>query len=69
MGRPPLSEKLNMKKGLWTEEEDAKILAYVSKHGTGNWTDVPRRAGLRVILFIHLFSSIWVVLILKDEAN
>ncbi|GMJ14040.1 hypothetical protein HRI_005073200 [Hibiscus trionum] len=47
MVRPPCCDKLNVKKGLWTEEEDAKILAYVSKHGTGNWTDVPKKAGLR----------------------
>ncbi|XVF09181.1 hypothetical protein REPUB_Repub07fG0069600 [Reevesia pubescens] len=47
MGRPPCCDKLNVKKGLWTEEEDAKILAYVSKHGTGNWTAVPKKAGLR----------------------
>nr|DAD34749.1 TPA_asm: hypothetical protein HUJ06_005389 [Nelumbo nucifera] len=35
MGRPPCCDKSNVKRGLWTEEEDAKILAYVSKHGTG----------------------------------
>ncbi|XWS48091.1 hypothetical protein CRYUN_Cryun13aG0043100 [Craigia yunnanensis] len=47
MVRPPCCDKLNVRKGLWTEEEDAKILAYVSKHGTGNWTAVPKIAGLR----------------------
>lgn len=45
MVRPPCCDKMNVKKGLWTEEEDAKILAYVSKHGTGNWTAVPKKAG------------------------
>ncbi|XWS51057.1 hypothetical protein CRYUN_Cryun12cG0143400 [Craigia yunnanensis] len=47
MVRPPCCDKLNVKRGVWTEEEVAKILAYVSKHGTGNWTDVPKKAGLR----------------------
>ncbi|XP_022755376.1 transcription factor MYB35-like [Durio zibethinus] len=47
MVRPPCCDKLNVKKGLWTEEEDAKILAHVSKHGTGNWTAVPKKAGFR----------------------
>lgn len=47
MVRPPCCDKLNVKKGPWTAEEDAKILAYVSKHGTGNWTSVPKKAGLR----------------------
>ncbi|XP_077210171.1 transcription factor MYB35-like [Tasmannia lanceolata] len=47
MGRPPCCDKSNVNKGLWTAEEDAKILAYVSTHGTGNWTSVPKRAGLK----------------------
>ncbi|XP_044480221.1 transcription factor MYB35-like [Mangifera indica] len=46
MGRPPCCDKSNVKRGLWTEEEDAKILAYVASHGTGNWTSVPKKAGL-----------------------
>ncbi|XP_057740890.1 transcription factor MYB35 [Arachis stenosperma] len=46
MGRPPCCDKTNVKRGLWTPEEDAKILAYVSNHGIGNWTLVPKKAGL-----------------------
>ncbi|VFQ73565.1 unnamed protein product [Cuscuta campestris] len=46
MGRPPCCDKANVKKGSWTPEEDAKILAYVASHGTGNWTLVPQKAGL-----------------------
>ncbi|GAB4827783.1 hypothetical protein Ancab_034669 [Ancistrocladus abbreviatus] len=46
MGRPPCCDKANVKRGLWTAEEDAKILAYVSNHGIGNWTLVPKKAGL-----------------------
>ncbi|KAF7806141.1 transcription factor MYB35-like [Senna tora] len=45
MVRPPCCEKL--KRGVWTEEEDAKILAFVSKHGSGNWTSLPKKAGLK----------------------
>ncbi|CAD6210780.1 unnamed protein product [Miscanthus lutarioriparius] len=45
MGRPPCCDKANViKKGPWTPEEDAKLLAYTSTHGTGNWTNVPQRA-------------------------
>ncbi|GAB4832183.1 hypothetical protein Ancab_006200 [Ancistrocladus abbreviatus] len=46
MGRPPCCDKANVKRGLWTAEEDAKILACVSNHGIGNWTLVPKKAGL-----------------------
>ncbi|CAN6221154.1 unnamed protein product [Urochloa humidicola] len=47
MGRPPCCDKANVKKGPWTPEENAKLLAYTSTHGTGNWTNVPQRAGLK----------------------
>ncbi|XP_061373525.1 transcription factor MYB35-like [Gastrolobium bilobum] len=40
-------EKISVKRGVWTAEEDAKILAFVSKHGSGNWTSVPKKAGLK----------------------
>ncbi|KAK4782966.1 hypothetical protein SAY86_007340 [Trapa natans] len=46
MGRPRCCHKTNVKRGLWTAEKDSKILAYVSAHGTGNWTLVPKKAGL-----------------------
>ncbi|GAY46386.1 hypothetical protein CUMW_096630 [Citrus unshiu] len=46
MGRPPCCDKSNVKRGLWTPEEDAKLLAHVANHGTGNWTLVPKKAGL-----------------------
>jgi len=45
MVRPPCCGKFNVKRGLWTADEDAKILAHVAKHGTGNWTAVPKKAG------------------------
>uniref|UniRef100_A0A0D9VSZ1 Myb-like domain-containing protein n=1 Tax=Leersia perrieri TaxID=77586 RepID=A0A0D9VSZ1_9ORYZ len=48
MGRPPCCDKANVKKGPWTAEEDAKLLAYTSTHGTGNWTSVPQRAGREI---------------------
>ncbi|GFP79291.1 transcription factor myb32 [Phtheirospermum japonicum] len=46
MGRPPCCDKANVKRGPWTPEEDAKILAHVASHGIGNWTLVPQKAGL-----------------------
>jgi hypothetical protein len=51
MGRPPCHDKADVKKGPWTPEEDAKLLAFTSTHGTGNWTTVPQRAGHGVVTF------------------
>lgn len=45
MVRAACCEKLHLKRGLWTEEEDAKILAHGSKHGNSNWTAFPKKAG------------------------
>ncbi|KAM0859581.1 hypothetical protein ACQ4PT_047099 [Festuca glaucescens] len=47
MGRRPCCDKANVKKGPWTPEEDAKLLAHTSNHGTSNWASVPQRAGLK----------------------
>ncbi|CAA7395338.1 unnamed protein product [Spirodela intermedia] len=47
MGRPPCCDKSNVRRGLWTAEEDKKIVAYVSTHGAGNWASVPKKAGLK----------------------
>ncbi|XP_027915197.1 transcription factor MYB106-like [Vigna unguiculata] len=47
MGRVPCCEKVGLKKGPWTPEEDKKLLDYVRKHGHGNWRSVPAIAGLQ----------------------
>ncbi|ESW25556.1 hypothetical protein PHAVU_003G046000 [Phaseolus vulgaris] len=46
MGRKGCCEKLGLKKGRWTPEEDKKLLDYVGKHGHRNWRLVPAKAGL-----------------------
>lgn len=58
MVRPPCCGKFNVKRGLWTADEDAKILAHVAKHGTGNWTAVPKKAGW----FIYIVVVIWIII-------
>ena len=45
MGRSPCCDKVNLKKGPWTVEEDQKLLAYVEKHGHGSWRALPAKAG------------------------
>uniref|UniRef100_A0A7N0V2M3 Uncharacterized protein n=1 Tax=Kalanchoe fedtschenkoi TaxID=63787 RepID=A0A7N0V2M3_KALFE len=47
MAQSTCCEKMSVKRGVWSPEEDAKMMAYVSKYGTGNWTAVPKKAGLR----------------------
>lgn len=45
MVRSPCCDKLNVRKGGWTEEKDSTTFAYLSKNGTANWSSVPRKTG------------------------
>ncbi|KAM0877412.1 hypothetical protein ACQ4PT_035541 [Festuca glaucescens] len=46
MGRPPCCDKVGVKKGPWTPEEDIILVSYIQEHGPGNWRSVPVSTGL-----------------------
>ncbi|KAL5214297.1 hypothetical protein ABZP36_003449 [Zizania latifolia] len=46
MGRAPCCEKMGLKKGPWTTEEDKVLVAHIQRHGHGNWRALPKQAGL-----------------------
>lgn len=46
MGRPPCCDKIGIKKGPWTPEEDIILVSYIQEHGPGNWRAVPTNTGL-----------------------
>nr|QIG55707.1 MYB transcription factor [Paeonia suffruticosa] len=46
MGRPPCCDKVGIKKGPWTPEEDIMLVSYIQEHGPGNWRSVPTNTGL-----------------------
>ncbi|GLT36176.1 hypothetical protein SLA2020_105700 [Shorea laevis] len=46
MGRPPCCDKVGIKKGPWTPEEDILLVSYIQEHGPGNWRTVPTNTGL-----------------------
>ncbi|XP_052195004.1 transcription factor MYB16 [Diospyros lotus] len=47
MGRTPCCDKVGLKRGPWTPEEDKKLLAYIELHGHGSWRALPAKAGLQ----------------------
>ncbi|XP_061366319.1 transcription factor MYB106-like [Gastrolobium bilobum] len=47
MCRTPRCEKVGLKKGPWTLEEDKKLMAYVQEHGHGNWRSLATKADLQ----------------------
>ncbi|KAG7566717.1 Homeobox-like domain superfamily [Arabidopsis suecica] len=47
MGRKPCCEKVGMKKGRWTAEEDQILSDYIKSNGEGSWRSLPKNAGLK----------------------
>ncbi|KAJ7980332.1 MYB transcription factor [Quillaja saponaria] len=46
MGRAPCCEKVGLKKGRWTAEEDRILTQYIEANGEGSWRSLPKKAGL-----------------------
>ncbi|KQJ91191.1 protein ODORANT1 [Brachypodium distachyon] len=49
MGRQPCCDKLGVKRGPWTAEEDKKLMGFILRSGAGGrccWRAVPKMAGL-----------------------
>ncbi|XP_076894056.1 transcription factor MYB123-like [Bidens hawaiensis] len=46
MGRAPCCEKIGLRRGRWTAEEDAILSNYIHVHGEGSWRSLPKNAGL-----------------------
>lgn len=46
MGRTPCCDKMGLKKGPWTSEEDEVLVSYIKKNGGhGSWRSLPKLAG------------------------
>nr|QNC43977.1 R2R3 MYB transcription factor [Freesia hybrid cultivar] len=46
MGRAPCCDKIGLKKGRWTAEEDETLMKYIAANGEGSWRSLPKNAGL-----------------------
>ncbi|KAF6165363.1 hypothetical protein GIB67_018807 [Kingdonia uniflora] len=46
MGRQPCCEKIGLKRGPWTLEEDHKLMFFILNNGIHCWRTVPKLAGL-----------------------
>ncbi|KAK1265637.1 Transcription factor MYB86 [Acorus gramineus] len=47
MGHHSCCNKQKVRRGLWSPEEDEKLIQYISTYGHGCWSSVPRLAGLQ----------------------
>lgn len=65
MVRAPCCEKMGLKKGPWSPEEDQILVSYITQHGHANWRALPKLAGN---FFIYFFAKIFVFFfLLFDE--
>ncbi|KAK1379806.1 Myb-related transcription factor [Heracleum sosnowskyi] len=46
MVRAPCCDKMGLKKGPWTPEEDQILISHVQQNGHANWRALPKQAGL-----------------------
>uniref|UniRef100_A0A5B7CA40 Uncharacterized protein n=1 Tax=Davidia involucrata TaxID=16924 RepID=A0A5B7CA40_DAVIN len=47
MGHHHCCSKQKVKRGLWSPEEDEKLIKHITTHGHGCWSSVPKLAGLQ----------------------
>lgn len=58
MGRVPCCDKVGVKKGPWTPEEDIILVSYVQQHGPGNWRALPTKTGFYSSFYLTLYIDI-----------
>ncbi|KAL1313199.1 hypothetical protein HN51_039745 [Arachis hypogaea] len=46
MAKTPCCERMGLKKGPWTAEEDQILTSFIHRYGHGNWRALPKQAGL-----------------------
>ncbi|KAJ1413852.1 SANT/Myb domain [Sesbania bispinosa] len=46
MAKTPCCERMGLKKGPWTAEEDQILISHIQQYGHGNWRALPKQAGL-----------------------
>ncbi|KAF2286860.1 hypothetical protein GH714_033456 [Hevea brasiliensis] len=51
--------KQKVKRGLWSPEEDEKLIKFITTHGHGSWSSVPKLAGhIHVYIFCRA-AKVW----------
>jgi len=43
--KTPCCERMGLKKGPWTVEEDQILVSHIQRYGHGNWRALPKQAG------------------------
>lgn len=63
--------KQKVKRGLWSPEEDEKLINHITTHGLGSWSSVPKLAGFGFspLSFFHYLSLPVLTRSLSEDKN
>ncbi|KAF2602934.1 hypothetical protein F2Q70_00024234 [Brassica cretica] len=64
MGRAPCCEKVGIKRGRWTAEEDQILSSYIQSNGEGSWRSLPKNADEKFDLNTNLVSVSFLSLVI-----
>lgn len=61
MVRAPCCQKVGLKRGRWTAEEDEILINYIQANGEGSWRSLPKNAGsiqfISSLLFLYIYYN------------
>lgn len=57
MGHHSCCNKQKVRRGLWSPEEDEKLIKYISTYGHGCWSSVPKLAGYTSTILTSYFIN------------
>jgi myb proto-oncogene protein len=52
MAKQSCCHKKKLRRGLWSPEEDEKLMNHIAKYGHGCWSSVPKLAGITCCICI-----------------
>jgi len=52
MAKNPCCERMGMRKGPWSAEEDQILISHIQTYGHGNWRALPKQAGEHKLTFL-----------------
>ena len=54
MAKQSCCHKKKLRRGLWSPEEDEKLMNHIAQYGHGCWSSVPKLAGIYSTTCVHM---------------
>lgn len=69
MGHHTCCNKQKVKRGLWSPEEDEKLINYITTYGHACWSSVPKLAGFILFFFSFFFFGFLCIITLNKSTS